>query len=314
MMEVPQSQAMANARQEKTRADVLYVVWLTLFLNLINVVAKFAVGTITGNLTVLADGVHATIDAVNNMVGLITLKLAYRPPDTDHPYGHRKYEAVASLAIGGLMALTSWEILKSNIQHLWAMYKGVAEPAATFSGIGLGLVFIGFLSNIFITTYEYRRGQALKSQFLIADALHTRSDIFVTVLSMSSLIMAPRWPVLDMALSLVIVGLILRSGWRVIRENMHLLTDAVQMDPEPIRRVVQGVRGVKNCHAIRSHGMPDDVHLDLHIVIPADVTAGEAHSIESEVRTTLMAAFPDVAEVAIHHQVQEPKTERPIRR
>src|SRR4029077_8895630 len=107
---------------------------------------------------------------------------------------------------------------------------------------------------------------------------------------------------------------VLRSGWHVISKNLHLLTDAAQMDPHPVRMIAENVAGVKNAHAIRSHGMPDEIHLDLHIVIPPDVTARRAQEIEDQVREALLKEFPQIAEVAIHHQVHPPVTEQPLRR
>ncbi|MCL5270846.1 MAG: cation diffusion facilitator family transporter, partial [bacterium] len=276
---------------------VLRVLWITLWLNVANFALKLLVALRSGNLTVLSDAFHGILDAANNIVGIFVMGQSWRPPDAAHPYGHRKFEALASLAVGGLMALTSWEVLKTIVHRIVAH---AGEPSVRVTPAWLTMVGVGLALNIFITIYEGRRGRALRSTFLLADAAHTKTDVCVTLMSISSLVLAPRWPWLDGVLSFLVVGVILRTGWKVVRENVQLLTDTVRLDPEPIRKLVEAVKGVENCHAVRTHGMPDDVHLDLHIVVRPDITADRTHEIESAVRETLCAAFPDIHEVAIH--------------
>lgn len=291
---------------------VLRVVWITLALNLVVSATKIVIGQLSHNLTITADGFHSLVDASNNLMGLIGLYYSYRPPDANHPYGHRKIEAILALLVGGALALISWEILQSVFMR-WIGWSEAPEPAA-FDPI-YALVLIGaFVINAIVASYEARQGRRHNSAFLIADSLHTRSDMAVTVLSLASLGFASRLPWLDGVLSLIVVSFIVHAGWTIIRDNALILTDAIRMDPEPIRRVAESVDGVENCHAIRSHGMPDDIHLDLHILVGPDLTAAETYEIETAVRKALFLQFPQVTEVAIHHQTRPPRTERPISR
>lgn len=303
------NQSSSHPRVNPAKQGVMRVLWVTMGLNILVAVLKLAVGLISHNLTVLSDAVHGFLDASNNVVGLLAIKVAWRPPDENHPYGHRKFEALAALAIGALMTLTSWEILRAIIRRYFIQELYVA-PTASLAFVGV-LVF-GLLLNIFVSRYEVSRGRALGSAFLVADAMHTRTDILVTLGALSSLLVAPRFPIIDGVLALVIVGFILRTGWCVLKDNVLLLTDAIQMDPEPIRQAVESVPEVLNCHAIRSHGMPDAIHLDLHIVVKPDLTAARTHDVEREVRDRLFHQFSQVAEVSIHHQTQMPVTQRPI--
>lgn len=308
-MDTVQSSSHPQHNVNPAKRGVLQVLWITMGLNILVAVLKLAVGLISHNLTVMSDAVHGFLDASNNVVGLVAIKVAWRPPDENHPYGHRKFEALAALAIGALMTLTSWEILRAVIRRYFA-HEQFVHPTASATFVGL-LVF-GLLVNIFVSRYEVARGRALGSAFLVADALHTRTDIMVTAGALSSLLVAPRFPLIDGVLALVIVGFILRTGWCVLKDNVLLLTDAIQMDPEPIRQAVESVPEVINCHAIRSHGMPDAIHLDLHIVVKPELTAERTHAVEREVRERLFQQFSQVAEVSIHHQTQMPVTQRPI--
>ncbi len=307
---------MTSTRPDSTRTGqratirldraVRRVLWLTLALNLVSAGIKLAVGLFTRNLTVLSDSIHSMLDAANNVLGILALKAAWRPPDANHPYGHRKYEAVAALAIGGLMSLTSWEIIKAvGGRYL----RGQVEPP-TLGPVFIALMLVSGIISLFIAIYEHRRGRALGSPFLVADAAHTRADVAVTGLSLVSLTLAPRWPWLDGVLAMAIVLYVLVTAFKIVRENTLVLTDAVVLDPEPVRAVVESVEGVRNCHAIRSHGMPDDIHLDLHIVVPPDLTASQAHQVEMAVHRRLLQEFPQIAEVAIHHQTHLPAPEQ----
>ena len=286
--------------------SVRRVLWLTLGLNLLSASLKLTVGLLSRNLTVVSDAIHSYLDAANNVLGILALKASWRPPDANHPYGHRKYEAVAALAIGGLMGLTSWEVIKAVARR----YLDPAPPIPLIDPIFIGLVVAGGAISLGISIYEKRRGRALGSPFLIADAAHTRADVAVTGLSLASLTMAPWLPWLDGVLALGIVAYIMWTAFDIVRANTLVLTDAVAIDEAPIRRVAESVRGVRNCHAIRSHGMPDQVHLDLHIVVAPELTASQTHQIEMAVHRRLLAAFPQVAEVSIHHQTHLPGSDQ----
>lgn len=280
-----------------------------MLLNLVNAGLKLVVGVWSANLTVLSDAAHGFLDACNNMIGLIVVQFSFRPPDQRHPYGHRKLEALAALAVGGLMILMSWEILKTIVGRFGGE---VAYPPVT--ALWLAMIGIGLAINVFITVYETRRGRQLQSMILLADAAYTRSDVFVTMLSLISLLAARRHPWLDGSTAAIVVVLILYNGWKVVRDNALLLSDTAQLDPNQIRRVTESVEGASQAHAIRTRGMPDEVHLDLHIVVDPGLSAEETFRVEDQVRRELMEAFPNVMEVSIHHQTHTPRAGGPLRR
>ena len=87
-------------------------------LNLLVAVAKLLVGWMSASISMVADGFHSLTDSASNVVGLIGISAAAKPPDEEHPYGHRKFETLAALIIGALLALTAWEVLKSCIERL----------------------------------------------------------------------------------------------------------------------------------------------------------------------------------------------------
>jgi cation diffusion facilitator family transporter len=161
--------------------------------------------------------------------------------------------------------------------------------------------------NMGITIYERRWGKRLQSELLLADAEHTFSDVLASVLALIALLAAlVRMYWVDTLAAAVIVYLILRAAYRIVRDSVVTLSDARRLNPEPIRDLAEGVEGVENCHMVRSHGPASDVHVDLHIVVPPHITAQRASEIEDEVIKRVKAAYPEVTEVTVRHQTNMP--------
>jgi cation diffusion facilitator family transporter len=153
-----------------------------MFLNLLVTAIKFAVGALTGSIAVLADAFNALVDASSNVIGLLGMRAASDPPDPDHPYGHRKYETIATLGIGGLMLLAGWEVLRDVFER----WSGGRLPSVT--PLSLALILFTMPINIFVVRYEGRRGRELGSDVLQADATSTRINIFVSLAALVGLL------------------------------------------------------------------------------------------------------------------------------
>jgi cation diffusion facilitator family transporter len=291
------------------------VIWLTLVLNWTVAAIKIFVGIISGSVTVLADGFHGLVDGANNILGILAMRIASRPPDEDHPYGHQKFENVAAMIIGGLVFLLGWEIVKEVFHNMRGAFAAGGETP--LPGVRLEWYFVALVAgtlgtNIFVSTYEWREGVRLGSPFLKADAAHTRSDVMVTSMSLASLLVGSRLPWLDMVLSLAVVGFIFYAGWNILLDNLNVFTDRIRLAPEDVRRVVESVPGVQNTHAIRSHGSETDVHLDLHIVVSENLTAKQTAQVELGVQETLRGAFPNITFISIHHQTEPHDPNTPL--
>jgi cation diffusion facilitator family transporter len=158
--------------------------------------------------------------------------------------------------------------------------------------------------NLFVAWYERREGVRLSSSLLRADAMHTLSDTVVSGMSVLSLIVSHLAWWADPLLAVVVAGFLLRAAWSILTDNVATMTDRTRLDPEQVRRVAEDVSGVLNAHAIRSHGMENDIHLDLHIVVDKRLTAGQVAEIETGVSQSLQQAFPAVTMVSVHHQTE----------
>src|SRR5262245_58328264 len=184
-----------------TRQQVRRVLLITLGLNILVATAKIIIGLVSGALAITADGVHSTIDASSNLIALLANRIANRPPDADHPYGHRRFETLAGLGIGILLLITAFEIVSNAVSRL-SDGGARAEMTPLDFAVMLGTLVV----NLFFTTYEKREGQRLRSQLLTADAAHTRADVYVTIsvlVSMALVTLGANWA--DTITALVIV-------------------------------------------------------------------------------------------------------------
>ena len=277
------------------RAEVRKVLLITLLLNLVVLVIKAGVGFLTGSLSLLADALHSVTDSANNILGLVTNQLASPQPDRDHPYGHQKFDAVGALGIAAFLGIACFEILKGGVDRL---LNGGKPVNISPSQLWLLLLVLGI--NIFVTYYERNVGQRIGSSILIADAKHTMSDVWVTILVIAGLIgvwQGLMW--LDILLAFPVALLVFRSGWQVIKDNLPWLVDEMAIAPEAIHTIVMQVPGVINCHEIASRGIVGrQVFIEMHLIVDAQYVE-TAHQITEEVETRLQERYNPVR-VMIH--------------
>lgn len=274
--------------------------WIVLVLNLGVAALKLVFGFLTGALSMIADGFHSSLDATSNVVGLVGLRLAGRAADAGHPYGHRKFEALAALGISLFLFLACYEILSSLLGRL----EGTHEIDATL--YAFVAMFVTIAVNIVVTRYEARAAKRLNSMILAADAKHTRSDVFVSFGVLASLLAARLgFPALDLAVAIVIVGFIAYSGYQIVHDSFAVLADARAVDPEHVTRIATGVDGVSGAHHVRSRGLPDDIHIDLHVHVPADMSVAQAHALAHEASDRIRAEIDGVTDVVIHIEPED---------
>ncbi len=266
-----------------------------LLINALVTAAKFFVGALSGSIAVLADAFNSLIDSASNVIGLVGIRAASDPPDADHPYGHRRYETLATLGIGALLLLAGWEVLRNVFDRI------VAGGAPDVQPLSLALLALTVPANLFIVGYEGRRGRELRSDVLLADATQTRVNLWTTALALAGLIGGSfGLPWLDVALALGITALIGREAWRILRATSSELSDGAAIDPARVEQVARQAPGVRLVTHVRSRGRDDDIHLDLHVKVDAAMSTSRAHAIASEVERRLKSALPGVVDAVVH--------------
>ncbi len=265
------------------------------FLNIAVAVAKIALGLLTGAVSVLSDGYHSLTDSASNVVALVGVRIARRPPDADHPYGHRKFETMSSVAILLFLLLVL-------VQLLWAAFERFRSPSAPSVNTLSFIVMGGTVAvNLAVVQYERRAAHRLSSEVLLADAHHTQSDLFTSLTVIAALVgVKLGYPILDPAAALVVAGFIGYACWEIFQDSTRILADEIVIAADDIQRVVEEVPNVLGCHQIRSRGSADHVFLDLHIWMDAGMRLDDAHRISHIVKDRIMARYPQVKDAVIH--------------
>ena len=276
-------------------SEVRKVLVLTLLLNILVSSAKIVYGYLTYSVAMSSDGFHSLFDGVSNVVGLVGVYLAANPPDERHPYGHRKYETVFTIFIGVLMLITCYEVFKGVYDSFSGKHQAVV-------GIPSFILMISTTAvNIFVTTYETRKGKSLKSEYLIADARHTKSDIYVSVGVIVSLVFIKLGFNSADAVAGAVVGLfVAKAGFDIIRESAETLIDKSQVAASEILQVAKCVPGVVECHNVRTRGTKDSIFVDLHCLVYPDLSVEKAHGIAHEVEQKIKQKYPGIIDVVVH--------------
>lgn len=279
--------------------QVRNVFMLTLVLNLLVSVSELSWAYYTHTLSLMADGFHSLLDATSNVVGILGLYIAAKPPDPNHPYGHRKFEAMAAMMISFFIFLTFFEVVGLAVGRLTAQ-------SAEMPLIGPGSYLVKLLGlgvNLFVVWYEGRKAREYRNALLLADTKHTMSDILVSssVLVSMALVQFFGWVWIDVAMAGFISVIILKVGYDVIMSHLGSLVDEAVLDPAGVKSVVMAVPGVRGCHVIRSRGMHDNVFVDLHIQVAGDLTVKAAHQISYDVERALRTHYDgQLADVLVH--------------
>jgi cation diffusion facilitator family transporter len=267
-----------------------------LLLNLAVAAAKILFGYTSGAISILSDGFHSLTDAASNVAGLIGVRAAQRPPDEDHPYGHRKYETVAAAGVTIFLMLLVIEVVRNAFNHLTG--RSAPHEISTASFIVM-LVTVGV--NLAVVAYESREAERLGSEVLLADAMQTRGDVWSSLTVIGALVGARLGvPMLDPLAALVVAGFIGYAGFQVARATTGILSDRIVISDADLERVVMSVDGVIGCEKIRTRGSADHVFLDLHVWMPPDMRLTEAHDLSHVVKDRLMARYPQIADAVIH--------------
>ncbi len=271
-------------------------------LNLAVALAKIVFGYMSGAISILSDGFHSLTDAASNLVGLVGVHAAGRPPDDEHLYGHRKYETVAAAGVTMFLLLVMFEVLRNAFNHLTGRTAPHGISIASFA-----VMIVTAAVNLLVMAYESREAQRLASEVLLADAMQTRGDVWTSVTVIAALAGARAGlPILDPIAALIVAGFIGHAGYQVARATTRILSDEVVISEGDLERVVRSVPGVIGCHHIRTRGSADHVFLDLHIWLPPDMRLTDAHALSHVVKDRLMARYPQIADAIIHIEPPPP--------
>ena len=281
--------------------EINRVLWQILGLNLLVAAAKAAWGIISGSTAMLADGIHSFTDGSGNIVALIAMRAARKPPDADHPYGHHKYESFASVSIGLMLCFAAWQVVSGSVSALTAFAKSGIHPKVEVTSTSFAVMLVTLGINIYVVWFETRRGKELGSDVLQADAKHTLSDVWVTVGVLVSLILVKSGvPIADPIVGLFVAFAIVWAAIEVFKDAHTTLSDQQRLDPHEVMKKVVAFEGVRGCHNIRSRGTGAIIHMDMSILVDPIITVEKGHAIARDLERWLCEQYEGLVDVVIH--------------
>lgn len=278
----------------KTRAAALSVAS-----NSVLILLKIVAGALTGSVAILTEAVNSTLDLVASLVAFVSVRKADEPADEDHRYGHEKMENLAAAIEGMLILVGSGVIVFEAARRLAT--GGKVEKL----GIGIGVIAVSALANLVLSAYLGRVARATDSPALAGDAAHLRTDAYTSVGVLTGLalveITGANW--VDPVVALLVGGIIVRAGTRLLRSSSRVLVDEAL--PEPELAVIReellafGPRGILGYHKLRTRSAGARRYVDLHVQFRAGTTLEEAHAIAHDLQHGIAARLPN-ADVLIH--------------
>jgi len=193
------------------------------------------------------------------------------------------------------MSLTCFEIFKQ-------VYESIkSEPHVRVTTESFLIMIITLGVNIFVTTYEKRRGKKLNSEFLIADAQHTKSDIYATIGVIIGLIfMKLGFTRADTIVGAVVGILVARAGIGILREAADVLADRKQLDPQKIKEIVCRIDNVVDCHRVRTRGTNSHIFIDLHVIVKPELSVVDGHKIAHTAEERIKENIKAEVDVVVH--------------
>lgn len=278
----------ASARRDRasTHGSIRRVLSLVLVANLLVAGAKMFIGWRAGSLAVLGDAAHSGFDSLNNVIALLAIRVAATPADDEHPYGHAKFETIGALAVVSFLSITAFQLVSGGMSRLLTGGSVLRLDTLTFAILGGTLVV-----NVGVAGVEAWFARRLDSEILKADALHTATDVWITLAVLGGLgLVAAGWEDADAWLAIAVAGLICFSGFRVLRRTVPVLVDRRAIDARRIVRFVGDLKGVRDVRDVRSRGrLGSHAHAELTVVVDELLTVAEGHAIADEVERRLIA-------------------------
>lgn len=287
------------------REKEIYTVTLTgSAVNAVLILLKFIAGFVGKSSAMVADAVHSLSDFISDVIVLVFVKIAGKPKDKGHEYGHGKFETLATMIIGVLLVIVGIGLMINGIESVIRSLHGEALERPTM--LALVIAIVSIVSKEWLYRYTIKAGKRLDSQAVVANAWHHRSD---AVSSMGTLIgiagamfLGAKWRILDPIAAMVVSVFIIKSGYDIIRPCIsELLEASLPEDKEKtIIRLVTGVPGIVCVHNLRTRRIGNGIAVDLHAKMDGNITLSEAHEKATAAEKAIRKAFGDNSIINIH--------------
>ncbi len=279
-------------------AEAQRATWVSVMVNLLLTVVQLIVGWLAHSQSLMAHGLHSFSDLLSDFLVIYASRQSVHPADPAHPYGHARVETAATLILGASLVLIGGGILWESgmrLQHVEAL------PVIEFSALWVAVATV--LAKEGLYHYLIAVARRLRSQLLIANALHTRADAasaLVVVVGIGGALLG--WSFLDLLAAALMGFMILRMGselaWGALKELIDTGLDEVRV--AAIRQTLMQTPGVRGLHQLRTRRMAHQALVDAHVQVDSRISVSEGHRIAESARARVLREHPDVLDVLVH--------------
>lgn len=283
--------------QNSTEKTILLVTIINAFVNTALAFLKIIIGKIGHSQALIADGVHSFSDLVSDALVFIAARASIEHPDQEHPYGHRRIETIITIVIGLILLAVGAGIFDEAILRL--LHHVIEKPSTDVVIIAV----ISIFGNEALFHYSKKEGEKIHSNLLISNAWHKRSDVFVSIIVLLSVIgslFGWRWldPIGAIIIAIMIAKMAVQMIWQSAQELIDHGVDAKTF--EKIKNVINSVSGVRSIHQLRTRLHGQSIFVDLHIIVDPFISVSEGHHIGEEVHLKLLKSDKHIHDVTVH--------------
>ncbi len=291
---------MSGEREKK----IYRITFIGSIVNFMLLAFKFVAGVLGHSSAMIADAVHSLSDFITDVIVIVFVKIAGKPVDDDHAYGHGKYETLASVIVGIILGIVGVGLAWNGIEKTIGFFKG--EPIESPTYLALAAAVISIVAKESLYRYTVSAGKDLNSPALVANAWHHRSDALTSVATLigigGALLLGPHWSVLDPLAAVVVSGFIVKAAFSLMKSGIdELLEKSLPEDQiAEIASIIGSVPGVIAFHRLRTRRIGANIAIDTHVKMDGGISLRNAHEIASEIERLLKKKYGAATYIGIH--------------
>lgn len=287
------------------------VTWIGFAVNITLTIFKLIAGIIGRSGAMLADAIHSLSDFATDIVVLGSFVFIGKPSDEDHDYGHGKYETFATTIISVALLFVGLGILYSGSLAVWEALQGhhLHRPGI----IALAAAILSIIAKEWLYHYTVASGKKIKSQAVIANAWHHRSDAFSSIGTMigigGAILLGDKWRVLDPIASIIVSFFIIKVGCEIAKGSISELLEGSlgEHEKKKILKLVGDIKGIAQPHNLRTRRIGNTIAVDIHVRVKPDWTVKKAHALTKKIEVNIREYFGQNSFISVHVEPLENK-------
>ncbi len=293
-----------KSNAQKRKGEIYHVTITGFVVNLLLSIGKLTAGVLGNSSAMIADAIHSASDFATDAVVMLFVRISAKPQDADHNYGHGKYETLASIIIGLVLAIVGVSIGVDSIDHILAISRGEQIPKPSY--IALVAAILSILTKEILYRYTKRVGRRINSSIVIANAWHHRSDALSSVGTLigvgCSYFLGEGWRIADPIAAVVVAVMILKVAYDLCHVGVdELLEKSLPREVEgEIFAIISIDPRVLIVHNLRTRRIGSNISIEVNIHVNGEMSVTQAHDLTDEIEERLLECYGEETLVSIH--------------